>query len=339
MGERGAPGELLLGAGVPGPTPSERLRRGLPLWISLVVLAAVVAVNGALQPNFFEMPVLRANVATFLPLIAAAVGQTLVVLTGAIDLSVGGIVTLVNVVTVSLLSDLGPQPGTGSVLLALAAGLLVGVLTGTVNGLLVAHLRLQSIIATFATSFVWMGLALYVMPTPGGSVPELVYRTYRGYFLGIPVVAWVVLVVLGLWWVIKRTRLGRYLYAVGGNAASAYASGVPVSLVMVAAYALEGLFAGIAGLALTADIASGDPLVGEPLTLSSITAVVIGGTRLAGGVGGAGGSAAGAAVLGLIRNVIFFANVPPFYQDFISGLIVIGALAAAALGSVRRRSA
>lgn len=316
-----------------------RVRRSLPLLMSLVVLIITMLVSRILQPNFFDRAVVRSNIATFLPLIMAAVGQTLVVLAGAIDLSIGGIITLVNVATVSLLGLQGASDSAGFILVALAGGLAVGILAGLINGFLVAHLRLQAIIATFATNFVWMGLALLVLPTPGGSIPTMVYRAYRGYFLGVPVAGWLVILVLGVWWLIRRTKLGRYIYAVGGSAPSAYAAGINVQRVIVAAYALCGLFAGMSGIALTADIASGDPLVGGPLTLSAVTAVVIGGTRLSGGVGGAGGSVAGAVILGLIRNIIFFANVPPFYQDFVLGLIVITALAIAAIGGMRRRSA
>lgn len=319
------------------PLPSV-LRRSLPFLASLGVLGGVLVVNAILQPNLLTLPVIRSNLATFLPLIAAAVGQAIIVLSGGIDLSAGGIITLVNVVLVSLAGVWGTESG-WSTLAAVLVSLLVAVAAGLLNGLLVASLRLQAIVATFATNFVWMGLALAVLPVPGGQAPIPLYRLYRASFLGIPSVVFLLILVILLWVILKRSRIGQFLYAVGGHAQAAFASGLPVERVRMLTYGLGGLFFGLAGVFLTADIASGDPLIGSPLTMNTIAAVVIGGTPLAGGTGGAGGAVVGAIVLGLIRNIIFFANVPPFYQDFISGLIIIAALALAAGGRGRRRSA
>lgn len=303
---------------------------------SLGVLGAVVLVNASLQPNLLTLPVLRSNLATFLPLIAAAIGQAIIVIAGGIDLSAGGVITLVNVVVVTL-TGLWSAADVWSTLAVVAMGLAVSVTAGLVNGLLVAYLRLQPLVATFATNFVWMGLALYILPVPGGSAPASLYRFYRASLLGVPTVVFIALGLFAVWAWVKGTRYGRYLYAVGGNAAAAFASGVAVSRTRLWSYALGALFFGLSGVLLTADIASGDPLVGTPLTMSSVAAVVIGGTPLSGGSGGAGGAIIGAVILGLIRNIIFFANVSPFFQDFISGVIVIVALAMAAVLAARRR--
>lgn len=323
---------------VHGPPLTVLLRRSQPFFASLGVLVLVLAVNAVLQPNLLTLPVIRSNLATFLPLIAAAVGQAIIVLSGGIDLSAGGIITLVNVVLVSLAGVWGAESGWGT-LAAVLVSLLVAVAAGLLNGLLVASLRLQAIVATFATNFVWMGLALAVLPVPGGQAPVPLYRLYRASVLGIPSVVLLLLLVILLWLILKESRLGRFLYAVGGHAQAAFASGLPVARVRMLSYGLGALFFGLAGVFLTADIASGDPLIGSPLTMNTIAAVVIGGTPLAGGAGGAGGGVVGAIVLGLVRNIIFFANVPPFYQDFISGLIIIVALALAAGGRGRGRSA
>lgn len=317
------------------PPLSVVFRRSLPFLASLAVLGLVLVVNAVLQPNLLTLPVIRSNLATFLPLIAAAVGQAIIVIGGGIDLSAGGIITLVNVVLVSLAGLWGAESG-WSTLAVVLVSLLVALAAGLINGLLVASLRLQAIVATFATNFVWMGLALAVLPVPGGRAPVPLYRLYRASVLGIPCVVLLLVLVILLWVIIKRSQLGRFLYAVGGHAPAAFASGVPVERVRLFSYGLGALFFGLAGVFLTADIASGDPLIGEPLTMSTIAAVVIGGTPLAGGAGGAGGAVVGAIVLGLVRNIIFFANVPPFYQDFISGVIIIAALALAAGGRGRR---
>lgn len=147
---------------------------------------------------------------------------------------------------------------------------------------------------------------------------------------------WFLILVVLLWVFLSRTKLVRYFYAVGGSVPNAYRSGIKVDRMLVSAYGLAGFFAGLSGLALTLDISSGDPLVGQPLTLNSITAVVIGGALLSGGQGSPIGSIFGACILGLVRNIIFFANVSPFYQDFIFGFVVIVALIVSSLGARRR---
>lgn len=304
----------------------------VPVWMSYALLVITIAVNASLQPYFFTLYNIQSNLNTFVPLVAAAVGQTLVVLGGGIDLSLGAIITLVDVVVVKLMGG-----SMDNVPLALAVGLLVGAAAGLINGLFVAYVRLQPIVATFATSFIWSGLALWVMPRPGGSVPREFYRGYRDVLLGVPVAAWIILAIIGLWWLIKRHRISRYILAVGGDERAAYATGVPVTKVKVMSYVLGGLFAAVAGLGIVANTASGDPYVGGPITLTSITAVVIGGTRLSGGFGGAGGSIAGAMILSLVGNIVFFANVGSHYQELINGAIVVAALVLAGIPAMRRR--
>lgn len=308
------------------------VRRSLPTIGSFALLALAIVVNASLQPFFFTAYSIQSNLNTFVPLIAAAVGQTIIILGGGLDLSLGAVITLANVVTVTVMAG---DPA--KVPLALAAGLGVAAAAGLANGLLVAMLRLQPIVATFATSYIWSGLALRVMPRPGGSVPATFYRGYRGDWLGVPLSAWVILAIVVLWLIVKHLRIGRHIYAVGGDEQAAFASGVRVTRVKTVSYVLGGLFAGIAGLAIVADTATGDPFVGGTITLTSIVAVVIGGTRLAGGSGGAGGSVAGAIVLGLVANIIFFANVSSWYQELINGIIVIAALMLAGLPALRRR--
>lgn len=317
------------------PTFKERAERHAPLLMSVVVFVLIVAVNRFLQPNFFNRFVIRSNITTFLPLIMAAIGQTMVILTGNIDLSLGSIITVVNVVIITLFGKMPEATGL-QLAIPILVGVLVGLLAGTVNGFLIAKLRLQAVIATFASNLFWMGLALAVLPVPGGSVPWDLSSFYRSWFLGLPMSVWFLLLVMVFWALLRRTRLIRYFYAVGGNASNAYRSGIRVEWILIGAYALCGFFAGLSGLALTLDISSGDPLVGHPLTLSSITAVVIGGTLLSGGSGSPIGSILGACILGLVRNIIFFANVPPFYQDFIFGVVVIIALIVSSLGARRR---
>ena len=293
------------------------------------LLIAVIAVNAALQDGFFSGYTVRSNLLTIVPLALVTVGQTIVIVGGGLDLSVGAIVSLVNVTVAATAGTVGLGP-------ALLLGIAVGLAAGVFNGVCVALLRLQPIIATFASSFVFFGLALWIMPTPGGTLPLSLYDAYAGGFLGIPTTVWLLVAVAAGWLVLRRSRYGKYLYAVGGDEAAAFASGIPVPRVKLIAYTLGGGFAALSALTLSAQIMSGDSRVGASYALLSITAVVIGGTRLSGGAGGVLGSLVGAVVLALITNIIFFANVPSFYQELVSGLIVIAALAGTSLPALRR---
>jgi ribose transport system permease protein len=309
----------------------------LTVWVLLLI---AIGINAWLAPNFFTGYSIRSNFATFVPLVAAAIGQTIIVLGAGIDLSLGALITLSSVVGVVLMDG---DPANLPV--AALAALAVGAVGGFVNGSLAAYLRLQPIVATFATSFVWAGLTLQVLPQPGGSVPTVMTAFYRDAVLGVPVAALVILALAGLWLAVKRHRLGLHIYAVGGDEQAAFASGINVARVRVSSYVLGGLFGGLSALAILANTGSGDPYVGASagavfiggeLTLTSIAALVIGGTALSGGVGGAGGAIAGAIVLGLISNIVFFAGLSGGTRELIDGAIVIGALALAGLPAMRR---
>ncbi|QYJ16631.1 Ribose import permease protein RbsC [Rubrobacter xylanophilus DSM 9941] len=317
--------------------PGSRLREAAlrqSYVFALVLLVAAAAANYALQPNFFNPAVLGGNLMTYLPLMLLAAGQTVVVIGGGIDLSLGAILSLSNVLIVS---TLGESPDASRILLAVAAGLLAGTLAGAVNGACVAYLRFQPIVTTFATSFVFSGLALYVMPSPGGSVPQGLLSAYQADPLGLPMVFWAAVLVLLAWGLLRSTRYGVYLYATGGDQLSAFVSGVPVSPVRLASYCIAGFMAALAGLAMTLSTSTGDPLIGEPLTLSSIVAVVIGGTRLSSGQGGVFGTILGVIVLGLFQSIVSFMGVPSWWQTLINGLIVVVALAGPGLLGLLRQ--
>lgn len=301
---------------------------------ALGLLAAGALVMLVINPRFFLPVVLNGNLRTYLPLMLLAAGQTIVVIAGGIDLSVGAIVSLANVVIVSAL---GADASAGAIAGAIVAGLLVGLAAGLVNGICVAYLRFQPIVTTFATSFVFGGLALAIMPSPGGSVPAAIMDPYRANPLGIPLALWVGLAVVLVWSFVRSTRYGRYLFAVGGQSLAAYVTGVPVNLVRLSTYVVSGLMAGLTALALVLSTGTGDALLGGPLTLSSVVAVVLGGTRLSGGQGGVAGSLIGVLVLGLIRTIISFANVPTWWQTLADSLIIVLALAGPGVVRLIRR--
>lgn len=317
------------------------LRRILaqPYALALILLIVGLAITAIFQPAFFTGRTLANNLRTFLPLILLAVAQTLIVIGGGIDLSLGAILTLSSVVMVQTFG-LEPDPGPWRTFGGIALGLLVGTLAGAAGGFCVAILRLQPIIATFATSFVWAGLALWVLPQPGGNVPTALQDFVRIYFL-VPFSLWVILAILLGWGWFLGTRWAKRLYAVGGNPPAAFTSGINVEGVRLGSYALAGLLTGCGAFFLTADIATGDPLIGGPLTLASVVAVVIGGTRLSGGAGGIVGSVLGAIVYYLLKNVValsvFNLGLTPQWQTLIDGTVIVLALAAPGLLRLARR--
>lgn len=301
-------------------------------WMVVVLLVAAVAVNASVQGNFFSSYSLRSTTATLVPLVLVALAQAIVVIGGGIDLSIGASVTVASVTAVVLMDGQESRLWLGFV-----AAVGVGALCGLVNGLIIALLRLQPIIVTFATSSVFAGAALLVLPTPGGAVPGSLTRAYRDTVAGAPTGAWLLLLALGLWWALSRTRLVRHVYAVGGDPVASYASLIPVPRVQVLSYVLCGALGGLAAVALLANSGSGDPFVGLDMTLDSVAAVVIGGIALAGGRGSGLGAAAGAVTLALIENSIFFAGVSTNYRPLASGLVIIAALALSAFTMTDRR--
>ena len=305
----------------------------LPTATGFVLLALALVTNLVVSDNFLTAFNIRSIFANVLALAAVAVGQTIIVLGRGLDLSIGTIATLSAVVTVSLVEPLGTP-------MAMVVGLLVGTACGLGNGLLVAIVRLQPIVATFATSFVWAGLALYVLPPGGAAAPRMdpaLVEGFRGSVLAIPNAAWLLVVLAGLWLVLKRTRFVRHVKAIGGDEQAAFATGVRVTRVKILTYVVGGLFASLGSFAMLANSGSGDALAGSSLTLASIAALVIGGTRLSGGAGGAGGTIVGVLVLQLLTTIVVSVRPPQTMRQLIDGLLVILALALAGLWAERRR--
>jgi ribose transport system permease protein len=306
-----------------------------PYLFALFLLSVVIVVNAILQPNFLEPSTLNGNLRVFLPLILATAGQAIVVLGGGIDVSVGAIVSLVNAI---LATQIGLQGDPGKGVLIILSSLLIGMAAGAFNGFFVSYLRLQPIITTYATSFLFAGLALFILPSPGGGLPSLFTSFYRDTMpLGIPLAFYVVGLILLVWSLARQTRFGHYLYAVGGQPEAAYETGVPVTSVQFGTYVVSGLMAALGGTATTLLTGSGNAQVGDTLTLSSISAVVIGGVALSGGRGGVAGAMMGAVMLGLVRNIISFADVDTWWQTLVNATLIVIALALPGLLRLRRR--
>jgi ribose transport system permease protein len=301
--------------------------------VILLVLSSII--NLFLQPNMFARETLNSNLRVFLPLILLAVGQAIVILGGGIDISVGGIVSIVNTV---LATRVGLEGGPDAMWRYVSVSLLIGLLAGAINGFFVAYLRLQPIITTYATSFLYAGLALFILPNPGGGIPGAIAALYRSSTpLNLPLAIYVIVLIILLWFYLSSTRYGKFLYAVGGKADAAYETAVPVTMVQFSTYVISGLMAAFAGIAITMLSGSGNADIGGPMTLNSITAVVIGGNALSGGIGGVVGPVMGAITLGIIQNIISFAHIDTWWETLVKATIIVVALATPGMVNLFRR--
>lgn len=309
--------------------------RNVGLILVFAVLAAAVILYCAVYwleqralPGNFE---LTSTVNNTMPLAMSAVGQTIVVLTRGLDLSVGGMVDLAN-----SLAAVHMQDNVGSMAEWTFVVLAVGAVGGSVNGLLVGYGRLQPILVTLATLSIFQGIALKVLPDPGGAIPPAytaaLANTDQPYAL-------LYLVAVGIiWFVLRRTSLGVSIIAIGNDENASRANGIRVIRTKVIAYTLSGLFAAAAGLFLAATATAGDATSGNSFTLTSIVAVVLGGVNLFGGRGSAIGATAGALVTTMIVNILFFAHIDPLYQSFYEGLfLVVAVVLAFVIGRLLKR--
>jgi ribose transport system permease protein len=306
-----------------------------PAFFALIFLVLSVVINFILQPNMLSQDTLNNNLRVFLPIVLLTVGQAIVIIGGGIDISVGATVSIVNAI---LATRVGLDGSPEKMWQLIMISLFTGVLAGAINGFFVAYLRLQPIITTYATSFLYAGFALYILPNPGGGIPASIAEIYRSWTpLGIPLAFYVIGAILLLWWYLYSTRFGRFLYAVGGKAQAAYETGVPVTWVQFSTYVICGLMAALSGIAITMLSGSGNAEIGATMTLTSVTAVVIGGTALSGGVGGVAGPVMGALTLGFIQNIISFAKINTWWETLIKALIIVAALATPGIINLFRR--
>jgi ribose transport system permease protein len=297
------------------------------LLLAYGVLLALLIIYYLLFPRVLSLPVITNTLNQGMALAITAMAQTLVILTAGIDLSIGSIVTLANVIAATQMRQ-GVPLTAGVCVLTLG----VGALAGALNGALVASGRLAPIIVTLATSSIFHGVALYVLPRPGGNVPEWYTNLLTGRAFDIVPAALIllILIIVFVWVPLKRSPLGQAIYAVGSSESSARMSGVNTRRTKLLTYTLAGTLSALAGLLLTAQTATGEASQGGAYTLNSIAATVIGGTAFSGGVGGAGGSIAGAYIFSIIPNVLFAARVSPFMKELLQGAILVLTIAVGA---------
>ncbi|SER53919.1 monosaccharide ABC transporter membrane protein, CUT2 family [Faunimonas pinastri] len=283
-----------------------------------VVVIAFLALYAYLFPGLFTLGGFSKFTQNWFPLALVAMAQTLLMMMGGISLAIGPLVSLGAVIAATVM---GTAFGvTGAIVAVLLAGLVVGGITGAI----VSYLRLPAIIVTLAGSFIIGGIALIILPRPGGVIPAGFSDFLAGH---TPAAFGLLVVIVILWKLYLATPLGLGIYAAGDNPIGAFRSGVAVNRVRIATYALSGLLTTLAGLFVAAQTGSGDPVIGTPFTLNSIAAAVLGGVSFLGGRGTMRGALAGSLLLSVMINVMFFLGFPPVAQYIAQGLIIVGAVA------------
>lgn len=285
-------------------------------------LILIVVVFATLSPVFLTTPNLINILQQSSINAAIALGMTLVIISGGIDLSVGPTAALSAVISASLMVAGVPVP------LAIMAALGVGMLCGLFNGVLVAYAGLQPFIVTLGGLSLYRALALiYTGGNPIFGIPTEFRALTNGTLLGVPnpVVA-VGIIALILWVVLNKTPLGEYILAVGGNEEAARIAGVPVAKTKVVTFVISGTLAAIASLILVGRLGAAEPTIGNLWELDAIAAAAIGGASLMGGKGSIVGTIIGAIILGALRNGLTLMNVQAFYQLLATGIIIIVAM-------------
>ncbi|HWA41935.1 MAG TPA: ABC transporter permease [Hypericibacter adhaerens] len=311
-------------------TVSLARHRGL-LIVTAVFLALLFFIM-AITPgpfSYFEVSFMSSGSAS---LALAAMGQTVVILSGGFDLSAGAVVSLINVVLATQMQDT-----VGSQVLMAAVAIGLGAAVGAFNGFFVAFARLQPIVVTLSTMFLVRGVTLLILDKPGGMIAPGFSTFFTGDaitgILPAPIV--LLLVAAAVWFLIKNSRFGTGLYAVGSDEEAARSAGIRVRWVKFFTYTIAGGFYGAAGMFISAQTGGGDPLIGNPVLLQTFTAVVLGGTLLGGGRGGAIGSIIGAYTLTLMVNILLVLNVSAYYSSVTEGVVLVLAVLA---GSLNRQS-
>jgi ribose transport system permease protein len=310
-------------------------RQGWTLGV-LAMLIALLIVEANVAPNFTSFDI-QSLVIAGMPLAFAAMAQAVVVISRGVDLSVGSVMALTNVIAARMMEGHGMGTAIAISVLVLAIGMVVG----AINGIAVVVTEVPDIIVTLATSFVWGGVALLVLATPGGGSPAD-YQTLSSsasLWEWIPNGLLVLVIAYVLIWVpLRSRRLGLAIYAVGSDRDAAYLSGVRVGRTRILAYVVGGLFAALGGLALVSTTSIGSPLSGEFYTLTSVAAVVIGGVSLAGGKGGLVGPVLAAFILSAAVTVLTFLGVDANYGQVIQGALIVAMVMFGGLLLRRRES-
>jgi len=288
--------------------------------IALILFSVIVTI---INPSFLSLSnILNVLRQTSMNAIIAA-GMTFVILTGGIDLSVGSILGLAGAVAAAMITR------GQNVFVVLIAALLIGAAIGALNGVVISKGKVQAFIATLAMMTLVRGYILVF--TDGKPIgieasknADIFTSIGSGYILGIPIPIYITaLVFIIAYYILKHTRFGRYVYAMGGNEEATKLSGINVDRVKIYVYALSGALAALAGIIVTARLSSAQPQAGAGYELDAIAAVVLGGTSLSGGIGNIFGTIVGALIIGILNNALNLMDVSSYYQLLAKGLVIL----------------
>lgn len=329
------------------------LRQNRSFYGALALLCMLYLVYNIMHPRGFSAAVLVQNANEFVAIAFVAMAQTLPVLLGGLDLSVGAVMTLCACIASVLVNGSPVQ-----IIFGMIVTLLCGAGFGCMNGLIVVYGRIQPIIATLATGAIAIGLALFIRPKPGGAIDgdlswaltNSLWDLVDTYQLFDPDAAWfgpiswipVPLILLfgvafAVWIPFKKSVTGRTIYAIGSAEGAAFMSGLPINRAKIAAFTMAGFFAACGGLYIAIQTSSGNADVTQAgaYTLNSIAAVVLGGTSLLGGIGGAIGSLVGALILRVISFYFRILSIDPLLQPLVEGVVLLSAVSLGAIGVLR----
>jgi len=293
--------------------------------LAFVPAAIVLSINIILNPRILSLRGINNLSLQLVTLALAVMAQTMVVIVREIDMSVGAIVCLTTVIVASTMGTLH--------MFSLLLAIMVAALFGLFAGLIVAYVRIPGIVVTLASSMIIGGLALVILPQPMGIVEQTLGDAVINQPLLVPNSLLILFAVMLVWKFVKSSKIGNLIYATGGNPFSAYASGISVERAKIAAYVGSAVLASIAGIVVAGKTMTGDATIGNPYTLSSIAGTVLGGASFMGGVGTMRGAVAGALVLGVLVNILFFLGVSSHYQDIAEGLILLAAVTISVLAN------
>ena len=296
----------------------QNAKKSTSLWISLalvIIILLIYQIRAGTMLNEFQIQTL---INGGLALSLASIGLAMIIISGGFDASVGSIITVINVIAATTMTDQVPKD------VAICFGLIIlGTFIGAINGFLIAYAGIQSIIATLATNFVWFGVSLLLLKEPGGFIPHWFNVLLQGsYIKNIPNSAvWLLLLILAITF-FRRTKFHRSIYAIGSDAEAALRNGIDVKLTRLKVYASAGFLYALSGLFLSAQTTSGDPNIGAAFMLLGFSAVVIGGTPFGGGRGSLYSGITGAYILRLLDSVLISIGITSYFNDIVQGSLL-----------------
>jgi ribose transport system permease protein len=308
----------------------KKYTRDISRFQSLIALVILCVALSVLSSKFLTVDNIWNVMRQISVNVCMAAGMTLVVLTAGIDLSVGSVLALSGAVAAGLLKNGLEFPSLNlfigfTLLGAVLAGLLTGAFLGLCNGWIITQFKVPPFVATLALLTIARGLTfLWTKGFPISNLGSHFDYIGTGWFLGVPLPVWISgFIVLIAVLLTRKTRFGRYIYAIGGNESAARLSGIHINKIKIAVYTIAGALAAVGGIIVTSRLDSAQPNAGVSYELDAIAAVVIGGTSLSGGRGSILGTVLGAIIIGVLNNGLVLLNVSPFWQQVVKGLVIL----------------